>query len=492
VAERLDITTIVNPVFVTTGIAFLCVLVGLVNGESANLTMAAGCVTVLAVYLLWTPGQPPTLLLLAALHLLQAETALVYANFLGVHVNTLSEFGVDLEKATAYALGGVLALILGMFFGGLGPAIWPASIARREARDTKPSSAFRFCCVSLGLAAAFHQLGNLSEGVRQFFLAAAGIEWIGIFVLSYVCLQQKRGFGYLLAVVALEVILGFTGFFGGFKTVFLVLFVAFAAARPKVNFVTAGAIAVVAGVALLLTVFWSEIKTDYRRFLNNGVDAQVVLVSMESRFEFLEERISNADLQTLASGFDKLLMRMSYVEFFGAAINFVPESRPHENGAMIGRAVEHILFPRMLFPDKAPLPLDTTVTAAYTGLAMTDSVDTSISIGYPGEFYIDFGVLGMLACMMGLGVFYGWSYRFVQKRCDSALVAYGATFAALFPGFMFETSLPKVIGGVVTSILIIVLLIKFVMPFALKALAWREAGAPRQLTRDEIYLSDEV
>jgi hypothetical protein len=235
-----------------------------------------------------------------------------------------------------------------------------------------------------------------------------------------------------------------------------------------------------AALALLLSAFWSEIKTDYRRFLNDGVDAQVVLVSPEDRADFLEHRIGDADLGTLASGFDKMLKRISYVEFLGAAINFVPEGRPHENGAMLLKAVDHILLPRLFFPDKPALPNDTDVTVAYTGLQLTQGEGTSISIGYMGEFYIDFGVFGMLACMASLGLFYGWAYRFVQQRCDSALVAYGAAFAALFPGFMFETALPKTIGGVLTSIPIIIVLIKFVMPAALKAFGWQGHVARRR------------
>jgi hypothetical protein len=367
-----------------------------------------------------------------------------------------------------------------MFLGSRGAVIWPAAVAHEEARDWTPTAAFRVCCVALGLNAAFTALSRLSEGVRQFFLAGANIEWIGVFLLAYVCLRQKRGFGYLAAVVGLEVVLGFSGFFGGFKTVFMVLFVALASVRPRVNFMTVAATGMAAALALLLTVFWSEIKTDYREFLNSGVDAQIVLVSVEDRADFLKHRIEDADLGTLASGFDKMLMRIAYVEYLGAAINFVPESRPHENGAMLLKAVWHILLPRMLFADKPALPNDTVVTLAYTGLPLTDAVGTSISIGYMGEFYIDFGVFGMLACMACLGLFYGWAYRFVQQQCDSALVAYGATFAALFPGFMFETALPKIIGGVFTSIPIIVVLIKFVMPAALKAFGSQEGHIARR------------
>ena len=391
-AEVVRLQDLLDPVPMVAGAVFLGVLWGITLGESPSLTIFAGIVTVLAVKLLWQPGQPPTLLLLAALHLLQVETALVYANVIGVHINSLSEFGVDLENATLVALGAVLCLIVGMSLGNAGPAIWSPSVAQKEAGNWLPRQAFRFYVVTLGIELFCTAFSTLSEGVRQFFLAGASIEWIGIFLLAYVCLSQKRGFSYLLVAVAIEVVLGFTGFFGGFKTVFLVLFIAFASAKPKLNFGSVAAIIVTVAISLLLTAFWSDIKADYRAFLNKGSEDQVALVPMEERFAYLSDRINEADGDTLASGFDKFLKRMSYVEFFAATMHFVPESRPHENGAMTMTAISHILLPRMLFPDKAPLPLDTTVTVAYTGLPIELHAGTSISIGYAGEFYIDFGV----------------------------------------------------------------------------------------------------
>src|SRR5262249_23254473 len=142
----------------------------------------------------------------------------------------------------------------------------------------------------------------------------------------------------------------------------------------------------------------------------------------------------------------------------------VPTNRPHENGALTMGAIEHILLPRLIFPDKASLPLDTTVTKAYTGLPLLIFEDTSISIGYPGEFYIDFGVVGLFVCMAALGFCYGKATRIIQKSFKSTLMGYGATISLLVPGFMFETALPKVLGGFVTSFIVLLLMSKTVVP----------------------------
>ena len=202
---------------------------------------------------------------MAVIHLLQASTALFYANLLGVHINSLSEYGVDLENATLIALGAVLCLILGMSFGDAGPSIWPPTIAQAEVRNWSPRSAFRFFLVTLGIASFSGFLSTLSEGVRQLFLAGAGIQWIGIFVLAYVCLSQKRGIGYLLVAVGIEVVLGFTGYFGEFKVSFLCSARGFrASARPKLNFLSVVAITVTAAILFVFSAFWSANKVDYR------------------------------------------------------------------------------------------------------------------------------------------------------------------------------------------------------------------------------------
>jgi hypothetical protein len=479
-AEIIRLERLLDPVPLVSGIVFIGMLWGITIGESPLLTILAGLVIILTVKLLWRAGQPPTLLLVAAVHLLQVTTALIYANLAGVNINSLSDYGVDLENATYVALGGIFCLILGMSLGDTGPPVWSPVVAQAEARNWSPRSAFRFFVVTFGIGSLFDLLSTLSEGVRQIFLAGAGIQWIGIFLLAYVCLSQKRGFSYLLGAVGIEVAIGFTGFFGEFRNVFFALFAAIVSARPKVNFSSIVSIIVAATFALLLSAYWSAIKKDYRKFVNEGSKEQVVLVPLEDRLAFFVDRAKDFDTDTLATGFDLLFKRIAYVEFFGATLHFVPDGRPHENGAMTMAAISHILLPRLLFPDKAPLPIDTAVTAAYTGLPMRVSQGVSISIGYAGELYIDYGVLGMMACMGIIGFFYGKASRFIQQHFNSALVSYGATVTLLMPGLYFETALPKILGGVITSFIILLLMSKFVLPFALNVLAWKERRTVRR------------
>ena len=141
------------------GLVCIWVLWSLIISESPFLSIAVILVTLLAIKLLWRPGEPPTLLLLVALHLLQVSTALVHANILGVNVNEMGEWrGIDREYATWVALGAVFCLILGMRLGQAGSAIWPPSLARAEARAWSPKVAFVFFLITLAMDIVFTRI----------------------------------------------------------------------------------------------------------------------------------------------------------------------------------------------------------------------------------------------------------------------------------------------------------------------------------------------
>ncbi len=357
--------------------------------------------------------------------------------------------------------------------------LWLQAIAQAESRSLAPPIRVPNFSRDLGSAQRFDFMSALGrKELGSFFSPVRNSMGRRLSACLCLSLPKARDLVICWSPRRLKLRSGFPDF-GEYRVVFFVLFVAFASARPRINVSAFVATILAAIVAISLSAFWSAIKQDYREFVNKGSQEQVVLVPLEDRVEFFIDRVDNLDADTMARGFASMLRRISYVEFFGATLHFVPEGRPHENGTMTMAAISHIFLPRLLFPDKAPLPSDTTVTAAYTGLPITIRPGLSISIGYAGELYIDFGIIGMMAGMGILGFLYGKGSRFIQRHFDSALISYGATVALLMPGFYFETALPKIIGGVLTSFIILLAMSKFVLPFAMNALVWKEAGVSR-------------
>ncbi|HEY1982259.1 MAG TPA: hypothetical protein VGH13_19470, partial [Xanthobacteraceae bacterium] len=164
-------------------------------------------------------------------------------------------------------------------------------------------------------------------------------------------------------------------------------------------------------------------------------------------------------------GFNKLLARHSYIDFLGATMNYVPSMVPHEDGRLVGAAIANMLMPRVLFPDKPPLANDTDVTSEYTGINFYSAGDTSISIGYLGELYIDFGYAGALVAMTAIGACLGFGYRFlrVYERVP-LLITYGACTLLSLSFMDFGTALIKALNASVLAFAAALVIQRFIAP----------------------------
>ena len=227
---------------------------------------------------------------------------------------------------------------------------------------------------------------------------------------------------------------------------------------------------------------WSAIKSEYRDYAGNSDGAHYVSVDSTRARDKLLSLIGGVDEDLAERGAQQLANRLRYVDFFAYTIAHVPAAVPHENGALLGTAVRHVLTPRVLFPDKAALVGDTDMTKKYTGLDLYAAQNTSISIGYFGDTYIDFGWPGMYIALLFVGFFQGWIYRtLLQMRNVHPLICYGVASSTFLYTALFEITLIKLIGGIMSNFLVIYALGVFVLPALSKQIAKRwtfEARGP--------------
>jgi hypothetical protein len=221
---------------------------------------------------------------------------------------------------------------------------------------------------------------------------------------------------------------------------------------------------------LILGAFWTAVKTDYRSYVSGGQAAQVVEVDYIDSLHKLVELSQNLDLETLlvATGF--FLDRLSYIEYFGDTLLVVPEQAPHTYGELWLDAMVRPFMPRLLFPDKSVIH-DSDRTRQYTGLMVADHESgTSISIGYMGESYIDFGILGMMVIIFVFGFLLGRIYRWLVNGDQSrGLLGISLASAVLIQTALLESSITKVFGGLTVTLLVVWLFLHFVAP---KYLGW--------------------
>jgi len=440
----------------------------LLGGIGANslLALAATLALIIGSALLWRPGEPPILLFIFGYQWLQSSIAIFHANRFGKTVSELSAYGGNLQLAIILSLLGLLALTVGM---RLGAGRWRpgvAQLARNTALQNDTTRWFYMYGVAILLASLARSFAWVIPGFSQPLLALANIKWAFFFALTYVTFV-KPGTSRIFWMLAfgLELALSLGGYFSEFKTVFLISLLAMVMAGVRLSPRQIVGAAFLGAVMVALVIVWTAIKMDYRSFVSGGQHAQIVTVDYTTRIGKLIELASELDHDKLANGTEQLLERLAYIEFFGVVLETVPDTLPHEWGALWWDAITRPFMPRLFFPWKTEIH-DSDRTNYYTGLGVA-GVDsgTSISIGIMSESYIDFGEYGMMLVLLTYGAAIGRIYRWmIFSRNARGLLGSSLATATLFGAAALESSITKVIGGVVVTFLVAFVLIQFIVP----------------------------
>ncbi len=434
---------------------------------TANPGLTATAVLLLPFFmvLLWRPGETPILLFAISFQWLQVTAKVFHANVLGIDVTLLSEYAVgglpSVERAVWLGLIGLVVLAVGMHLGmrKLKAASEEQAFAEVLSFSTDRAFVFYLVCTAAAslMAGAIWNVGGFVQVLR----AALGIKWVGFFVLGYLVLKREERYPLFIIAVLIEFISGI-GFFSGFKTVlFVTLIVVFTVRyRLKPGTIATGLVLLV--VLLILGAGWTSIKTEYRDYLNQGSHTQTTVVSRSDQFNKLAEMVGDLDGTDISYSMGQLFGRIAYVDYFALVMDYVPAYAPHEDGQLWKDAIMHVLVPRAFFPDKPPLTPDSEVTMRYTGLHLASEEEgTSISIGYMGESYVDFGPVGMFAPVFILGLLWGVMYYYLVSRARFTITGYAFATAILINAYQFEMTGIKMLGGVMMKFLVLALIMRF-------------------------------
>jgi len=419
------------------------------------ITICALLVPPVLVWLLWNPGEPPVLLFAFIMQWLQAASGIFYANLQGQTLE--AEFGgPELAEATWLSLLGVIAIAMGARAALIGTSPINRQALEDEARTLSPVRIFAVYLLILAAVTLVRHVAFRIPSLAQMMLATTSLEWIPVVLLAQAVLTQRRGGAWLALVVAIEFVIGLLGYFSNSKSVFFILAVmllTWNTIMPRVRLIQLAGIAVFLGG---FAVFWTAIKGDYREFISQGTDQQVVNEPVAARIHKLAELALEIDREKISQGFDDALERLGYVTYFGYCLRYVPSSVAYEHGALWRGAIQRVFMPRLFFPGKTGID-DSQETAKYTGLAVAGQEQgTSIGLGYMAESYIDFGWLGMFIPIFLLGVFYGTIYRLFGYRQQNRLFAMGCAVAILvFGAYTIETSNTKLVGGNVAAAVVL-------------------------------------
>lgn len=445
---------------------------GTVASPSPIVVGLSGLTLVLIIALLWRASEPPILLLPVLFQWSEVAIQPLSTIWKQIPLDEMTRAGAHLELSAAYGFAGITSLAIGLRLGS-GRGMSPSFVDRLQAE----AGHWRFdqvLRIGLGLIVVGYILAaaaNFVGPARELFRSFSGVKYIGIFLIAYWCLVNKRNYWFLAGITAFEVVFGMTGFFAEFKNSILTLLVAVMAARTNLRASDLAAAAVAAVLILSTATFWTAVKGEYRSMVNLGTGEQVVAVPLVDRLEFIADAFANLDARKVSDGFDRLVSRHGYIEFLALVMQNVPAAVPHEDGQLTLNVISHITMPRLLFPTKPPLPNDTEVMQKYTGLPGQWDANTSISIGNLAELYIDFGFIGGLAGELMIGLMIAYVYRRLgnSPRCSAILTA-GLCVMVVLPIAYFGTAYIKMIGAFVFTSIIALTLQRYVAP---RIMPWR-------------------
>jgi hypothetical protein len=378
-------------------------------------------------------------------------------------------YGWNVYRAFWYSMASlvVVALAFRLALSGVRP---PTDDKLDEHLGWEPSSLFWLFLATSVLSAVASFAAALSPALAPALGAVGALKYVVLFVLFATVVSTSNGSKWLVTAVAIEVVLGFGGFFSGFKEVFIVLVLA--ALSVRVTLRTGNMIGGFAAIAtlLLLGLFWTAVKSEYRYVVSGYSGAQAVTVSASERAGLLLAKAFNPGEIDWGLATDQLLRRIAYIDFFGAVIGNTELAPEPESLGRWRDSLEHVTKPRVFFPDKAALD-DTEVFMRYVheDVGGESRIGTSISIGYLAENFIDFGFPGMLLPVAAMGLLLGGMLRYFMTRPVTWMVREGfatALVLALVTGI--ELSLAKFLGGTILFFVVLAFFLKFLFPIAVR------------------------
>jgi hypothetical protein len=199
------------------------------------------------------------------------------------------------------------------------------------------------------------------------------------------------------------------------------------------------AFAAVFGVTLFVSYF--ELRDDIRSDVWGGA-------SMSRRLSTTSGMITHLHLidPTNQKDLNALDLRLNQNRFVGLAAERI---RNHQVDLLWGQSVTDSLIslvPRAYWPDKPVTGGSGDIVAKMTGLELNQ--DTSWGVGNVMEFYVNFGVAGVVAGFAILGLVLGWLD--LQAAAAERTARLGATFLYFLPAVALiqpGASLVEIVGG---------------------------------------------
>jgi len=419
-------------------------------------------------YKLLSTGDGLSVLMLAfGFQWIQVSIGLFYTGLTGRPLITSLES--NYQPMVMLGLGCILAMAVGIRLG-------IAAVRRRpEPRGERPQTIMSWTTllvVYLASAALEPYLMTVAQThpIWRQALVTITVARLGVlFLIARRLTVPVLRWRPLLLVIAFEVARGFTGFYAGFREPLVLCAIVLLEVfdrRRAAHWAALTAMVVVMGLA---SVMWMGVRTTYRaEYLE--VDSLVNSRSARlNRVTDLGASFFTQDWSEMAQTADKLVDRVWAVYYPALAVERVPRVLPHTGGSILSAAVQHVLTPRIFFPDKPELISDSELVRRYSGVWVAgEEQNTSIAFGYAAEAYIDFGVPLMFLPSLVFGLFMGIAYAWLVRHIRHVeLMVATVTVIFWMALYLFERSWANTLGNAVSLLVYLAIPVALVDDFLL-------------------------
>ncbi|BAO76200.1 hypothetical protein [Winogradskyella sp. PG-2] len=397
---------------------------------------------------------------------LQINIKIIYGNIVNVPLELQFSFHQDgdfLYTANALSNIGLISFALGLYLP-LKKRFKDFDMVKSiDIKYSPKKILISYIIFSIGISFLF-LIRNSISGINTIVVAFSKLKW-GLLLLTIVyCnfFDEKKKLLYM--VIAVEIFLGFTGYFSAFKDIILIIVLALLSLQAELNSKALIRFSFIFVIGLTLGLLWSAIKMDYRSYLAGGEYSQKVVVSKSEAINEMINQMSNVTTEDIGFASEALLDRVSYIEFFSIVLRNVPNYIAYENGEIIKESTLFYFKPRIFFPNKPAID-DSDHTNRYTRLDLMDDGKASHSIGFMTDAYIDFGPFGMMVLLLVLGYVFGWSMNILIIKSPNMFWAIIFIIPFYFLISIYSFNMIKVIGNFVTYLIPIFLIRKLIFRY---------------------------
>lgn len=409
--------------------------------------LIGACLAVLAAgwLVLRVKEGPPVLALAFTLQWTSVTIGLFYV--MATNRPLQATLDSDYRPMVIIGLGVLLAMLAGLYVGQWLVNRNPPSTEPRPEHALSFKALIVCYVVAVAVVGAVQQVAWDYPSLTQAIIATTYIR-LGLLYLVLRRLVAKGQWPAMIGVLVFEVLLGITGFYAGFREPLIMAVLAILERFDRGNVRHWISLTAMALVMCTLGVLWMNVRGSYReRMLSDEKFEQSRSQRLDSLRAASTAWASSSETD-LAGDLDSFVDRMWAIYYPALAVARVPSVVPYAGGQLMSATLQHVLMPRIFFPDKPEIGSDSDLVRKYSGVMVAGAQEnTDIAFGYAAESYVDFGAPLMFVPIfiwaMFMGAVYAGIIRVFHYRDIAVSVATVICWLSLY---LFERSWSKTVG----------------------------------------------